>query len=144
MKNEDTNTQALNIFNTKLNLVFTSTDIGRSHRVGKPKDDVAADTSKPRPIIVRLVRHDTKDAIIKSRKQLKSTGIVIVEDLTKARRDLLWRARNIDGVSSVWSTDGRLYVKKWATPGEYSSGIISRIYGPKDLDRITAIKRPAS
>lgn len=87
---ENTNEEALKVFNSKLGLKLTEHDIGRSHRVGQPeKDGENSVTAKPRAILVKLVRHDIKEKIIKNRKLLKGSGIIVVEDLTKYRRNLL-------------------------------------------------------
>lgn len=149
-KGENTNRKALEIFNTKMGLNLNERDIGRSHRVGQDKDGTSATnqatstTNKPRAILVKLVRHDVKDVIIKNRKFLKASGVVIVEDLTKYRRTLLWQALQIEGVQQCWSTDGRLYVKKWSVPNDRDSGIIRRISSTHDLEKIKAIPKPSS
>lgn len=59
---------------------------------------------------MKFVSSKTKDTVIASRRKLKETKIVIKEDLTKARLDLLRRAQEKVGFRNVWSVNGKFFV----------------------------------
>ena len=63
---EDTDQLAKNLCKDELGIILKDKDISRSHRVGKKSM-----SNKPRPIIVRLTRHNTKVDILRKRRQLK-------------------------------------------------------------------------
>ena len=50
-------------------------DIGRSHRLGKPR---SSKNAKPCPIIVKVVRYNTCNRIYRKKKKLKGTGISVI------------------------------------------------------------------
>ena len=81
---EDTDVLSLNFVKEVLSVDLKPKDISRSHRVGKR-------SSKPRPIIFRLSRHNTKVEILGKRKILKQKKrpYNVQEDLTQPRRDIL-------------------------------------------------------
>ena len=98
---EDTDQLTIDFVKSELGVEISPEDISRSHRVGKR-------SSKPRPIIVRLVGHNTKVEILRKRRQLKKNKrpYNIQEDLTKTRRDILKYLRNdIDEgiIDKVWT-----------------------------------------
>lgn len=103
---EDCVKLATDIFATKLGINVEKSDISRAHRVGKPSRDPRIKTK--RAIILKFTRHDRKEEIIRARRNLKRSGIVIREDLTAKRFGLIREASNIVGVNSVWSNDGRI------------------------------------
>lgn len=104
---EDTNTIALDIFHQKLGLDLSKSDICRSHRVGATKND-----KHPRPILVKFVRHDTKDDVIRARAKLAGKKIVLREDLTAQRMNWIRRLKDA-GVhyKSIQSNDGVISIK---------------------------------
>ena len=83
---EDTDILSLNFVKEELGVDLKLEDISRSHRVGKG-------SSKPRPIIVRLSRHNTKVDILRKRKMRKQNKrpYNVQDDLTQPRdgRDIL-------------------------------------------------------
>ena len=101
---EDTDILSLNFVKEELGVDLKLEDISRSHRVGKR-------SSKPRPIIVRLSRHNTKVEILRKRKMLKKNKrpYNVQEDLTQPRRDILkYLSKDIplNIVDKVWTVDG--------------------------------------
>lgn len=102
-KVESTNQIAIDIVK-KIGVSISSSDIDRSHRVGRPKPGA----KNPRPIIVKFVSYDKRREVFQAKKLLRKTGIVIQEDLTKARLDLLKKAISIFGLSNVWTYDGTI------------------------------------
>ena len=81
---EDTDNLAMNFVKEELGVDLKPEDISRSHRVGKR-------SSKPRPIIVRLSRHNKKVEILQKRRVLKQNErpYNMQEDLSQPRRDIL-------------------------------------------------------
>ena len=101
---EDTDILSLNFVKEELGVDLKLKDISRSHRVGKRP-------SKPRPIIVRLSRHNMKVEILRKRKMLKQNKrpYNVQEDLTQPRRDILkYLSKDIPPniVDKVWTVDG--------------------------------------
>ena len=86
---------------------LTEQDIGRSHRIGKIKKI----NNKPRPIIVKFSRYNTRNKIFMNKKKLKGKGISITESLTVKRMEMLKNAREEHEYKNVWTQDGKiLYV----------------------------------
>ena len=75
---ENTDNLAVDFFKSELNVDVASNDISRSHRVGKKSG------AKPRPIIVRFTKHNTKVAVMSRRRVLKERKhpFNLQEDLT--------------------------------------------------------------
>ena len=101
----DTDNAVLSVTNEKLGLNLTRECIDRSHRLGHSS---SASNGKPRPIIVKLTSYDTRRKIFGAKRQLKGTRLVITENLTKRRSELLQKARLVDGVVATWTLDGRI------------------------------------
>ena len=99
----DTDNAVLSVANDKLGLNLTRECIDRSHHLGQ-----STSNGKPRPIIVKLTSYDTRRKIFGAKRQLKGTRLVITENLTKRRSDLLQKARLVDGVVATWTIDGRI------------------------------------
>ena len=64
-------------------------DNKRNHRLANPKQN----KNKPRPIIIKFVRHNFRYSIFLNKKKLKSTGISATECLTSKRMELLNNAK---------------------------------------------------
>ena len=88
----------------KLNIELQDTDIDRTHRIGRASD-------KPRSILVKFTSYRARNILIKQRRKLKGSKILIHEDLTKSNQDLLMKTSKQLGVVSTWSQDGRVYAK---------------------------------
>ena len=114
---EDTDNLAMNFVKEELGVDLKPEDISRSHRVGKR-------SSKPRPIIVRLSRHNKKVEILQKRRVLKQNErpYNIQEDLSQPRRDILkYLSRYIPPsiIDKVWTVDGVICMH----PSQHSSTI---------------------
>lgn len=112
---ENTDNIVTDIVKNKIGIQISRNDICRSHRVGRKRDD------KPRQIIVKLVRHNTKVAILRKRKDLnadESNNIKISEDLTKGRLAAihLINTKAKECVQKLWTTDGVINVRKKKDP----------------------------
>ena len=106
----------------RIGVRITSHDIDRSHRVGKrmpipsqpPSYASAAHSDQSRqnpsrPIIVKFVSHKSKLALIRNRRKLKGSKVVVAEDLTKKKATLLSKTSSHEKVRTAWTTDGRVF-----------------------------------
>ncbi|KAJ2937700.1 hypothetical protein O0L34_g17513 [Tuta absoluta] len=82
---------------------FTSDDIQVCHRLG-------TSTTKPRAVLVRFHRHDSRRVVWDAKTLLKGSGIIISEFLTKSRHIVFVAARKHFGVSNCWSNDGKIAI----------------------------------
>lgn len=92
------------VIGSKLMLKITTDDVDQIYRVGKK----SANTT--RPIIVKFTNVKTRNQVLKSRKMLKNTGIVMAEDLSRDRYFLLKEAVQKLGSRNVWTMNGTVYV----------------------------------
>ncbi|XP_031340978.1 uncharacterized protein LOC116169091 [Photinus pyralis] len=102
--NEVLTDKVISLLNTRMGVKLDKGDIDRLHRFGKFGD-------KPRPIIIKFKGYEPKQAIIRKRKLLKGTPVVIKEDLTKERLSLFRELLSKVGNKNCWSRDGKLYCK---------------------------------
>ena len=105
--NETTDSIMLKVAKDNLKIDLSIEHIERSHRVGPRKENPQKD-DKPRGIIIKLKSYRKRDEIIKSRRRLKGTKYVIVEDLTSKNQTLLNETRANAKVKTAWSQDGRI------------------------------------
>ena len=61
-----------------------------------------------RPIIMKFVSYQDRRAVFGRKKNLKGRKIVLTENLTKRRAELLGKARAKAGVKATWTADGRI------------------------------------
>ena len=101
---EDCSDALLHVFNGKLNVSVAPHCIDRSHRLGRFQPS----SNKPRPVIVKFVSYVTRRQVFSAKRRLKGTNIVVTENLTKRRSDLLNRTRAQPDVKAAWTTDGRI------------------------------------
>lgn len=92
------------VLRSKLKTNITTNDVDQIYRVGKKSAD------STRPIIVKLASIKTKELILKSRKMLKGTAVVVAEDLTREKHSLLKEAVQRLGSRNVWTMNGSVYV----------------------------------
>ena len=104
---ENTDDLILKTINEKLDINITENEIDRSHRIVKKKD-----RQRPRPVIVKLKRYNTRKKVFANKKKFKGTGVSITELLNKSREE--------HGFTNVWTTDGRILFKR---PNENKSNL---------------------
>lgn len=106
---ENTDDIIVQLSNDKMKVPLTETDLDRTHRIGNRTGD------KPRPIVVKFSRYNTRYKFIKSRKNLKGTKIGVQELLTPYTQHLLKRAKELVAssrhIKSVWTWDGKVSVQ---------------------------------
>ena len=71
VEGEDTDELSIKVIKGHMNRKIKPEDIDRSHRLGNPKQSIKA---KPRPIIVKFVRYNTRNTIYRNKKVLKGKG----------------------------------------------------------------------
>ena len=98
-------------------VVITNGDISTSHRVGRPGN---ARGGKPRPIVARFVRRDTRTGILRSKKKIKGhaayNGVFVSEQLSPMRAKLLHAVKNDADTARTWTIDGKIFCTKRADP----------------------------
>lgn len=102
----------INIFNNTLKLNLTVNDIYSSYRIRTKLNKFTADKNvdkKPRPIIVEFYQRNVKNLVFRHKRHLKSTGIIIHEDLTPTRYNLWKKSISAFGLKNVWTVDGTIY-----------------------------------
>ena len=89
---QDENTDDISLLtrNEDLELDLTEKELDRTHRMGYP----ISGNKRPRPIVVKFSRYNTRRKVFVNKKTLKNTGISITESLTKHRMELLKKAKN--------------------------------------------------
>ena len=87
----------------KLAIDLDENCIDRCHRVGKTLPGASN-----RSILVKFTSYQYKRKIIQARRKLKSTGIVIKEDLTQTNNKLLALTQKHETVANCWTLDGRI------------------------------------
>ena len=112
---EDTDGLILNLAQ-QLGVRLEPWEIGRSHRVGKPRSN-----GPPRPIIVKFISYNVRHRVFEARKRLKDTPalrlVYMNEDLTKENSALAYEARQLNRqglIADTFTRDGRILVKRFA------------------------------
>lgn len=121
---ENTDDLIIKLSYDKLEVQISPSDIDRSHRIG-PK--IAGRT---RSLIVKFATYRSRAMVIKQRRKLKDSGIVIREDLTKRNRELLKATNDHNLTSSAWTLDGKVFAIITKT------GRKQRINGLQDLAKL--------
>ena len=75
VEGEDTDELSIEVIEGHMNQKFKPEDIDKSHRFGNQKKSIKA---KPRPIIVKYVRYNTRH-IYRNKKNLKGKGISVTK-----------------------------------------------------------------
>ena len=105
-KDEDTRLSVCNMFKDKLGLSIQTADIEAAHILPSNK---ARQTEDPPNIIVQFTKRDSRNEVIQRRRQLKDTGIVILEDLTVQNVQLMNRVKNHSKIKNSWSSNGKIF-----------------------------------
>ena len=83
---EDTDEKIINKLQQSMDETIKPEDIDKSHRLCKPK---SSKNAKPRPMILKFTRYNTRNRIYRNKKKLKGTGISVTESLTTKRINML-------------------------------------------------------
>ena len=111
-ENENTNNLIIKFIDEKLGLSIDEHDLDRSHRLGYRHSSASAQTTKPRPIIVKFIRHDIKEKIFGTKKRLAGKPFLITESLTATRIRCIKKLQLLkrkNEICSYWTNDGSIY-----------------------------------
>ena len=97
----------LRVLKAHLGIVLGRKDIDIAHRMGIYSNN----TDESRSIICKFVNRTDKIMVIKKRKNLVATGIVIKEDISQANRKLLDTVSKKDSVVQAWTHNGKVLGK---------------------------------
>ena len=112
MEKENTDNLVIGVISEDVGIPIAIEDIQRSHRLGPFKNkNRNTRSTKPRPIIVRFTDMRKRIEVFRNKKQLKGKKIVITENLTFAKHQLLLEALEKLGKNKVWSIEGRITTK---------------------------------
>lgn len=93
----------ISFLKNNLNISCSSSDIDFAIPVNnKNKDQINT------MVLVRFASHNKKNTVMAERKILKNQGVVIYEDLTPKRYELLVASKKKYG-KNVWSSSGKIY-----------------------------------
>lgn len=96
----------LAIFTTTMHLELDERSIEFCYRLNKKE------THKSRPVLVKFSSNYYKNVVYKNKRSLKSTNIIIREDLTREQLNIVTEAvKKINGSGVVWTNYGQVYVK---------------------------------
>jgi len=87
------------VFTKDVRVKVTEADIDVAHRIGPPPP-----RGRSRPIIVRFLCRQARDLVMSNRKNLKSKGVAVGEDLTKANYSLLLATEKHSVTLAAWSS----------------------------------------
>lgn len=105
-RNENTTKVVIDLIKQKIKLDVKESKIKSYYGIGKSQKD------KPRVIFVYFNRLDVKKKVYSNKKIFKGSGIVIREDLTKEKLNVLKMAlEKIGQNGKVWTNNGRVFVK---------------------------------
>nr|CAI5831867.1 unnamed protein product [Callosobruchus analis] len=88
----------LRIFNLK-----EANDFEVCHRVGRKEE------GKNRGVFIKITSIEKRNLIYAKKKHLKGTGVVVREDLTSLRAELLRKAIEKIGLRNVWTENGKIF-----------------------------------
>ena len=91
---ENTGDLVIKTINEKLDADIAEDEMGRSHGIGRKKDG-----QRPRPIIVKLTRYNTR--VFASKRKLKGRVFSIRESFTAKRMKQLNKTREDHGFTNV-------------------------------------------
>ena len=111
--------------------LITRADLSIAHRNPSRR-------SGPKPIIVRFVRRETRDRVMKSKGGLKDHPkgkIFIQDDLTDINSKMLWALRHDEGIERAWSFNSVVWaITKPGTVDRESKKV--KVESPDDLIKV--------
>lgn len=118
-------TAALSVINGKLGCSsICSANLEACYRLGPANTQ----RPKPRPIVVRFVLREDRQAVWSKKKLLKSSPVLITESLIRSRQLIFMEARTVFKPSNCWTRDGKVVVM-------FPDGCKEIITRPEQLDQ---------
>jgi len=105
-------TRVLGILNNNLGTNLDETDINVIHRLSRPVAQSAS--AQPPPVVIQFMKKKTGSELISKRKNLKGKKIVITEQLTSKKAQLLKKVNGYVSsgkLQSAWTRDGRVLAR---------------------------------
>lgn len=99
---EETAKKVIKLLKDKLDFLIQTGEIDIAHRMGKYSDD------GNRPVLCKFVRRCVKIEVMRARRKLKGTAVVIREDLTHENAKLLENTSAHKNVKLAWSDEGKI------------------------------------
>lgn len=124
-ENEDLRGKMLEIFKKMQVNNLREGQIVACHRIASKNP-----SDKPPAILIKFSNDAVRTAVLKNRKNLKSTNIQIKEDLTQYRVGLLTAAMKKFSSKMTWCFNGSVYVK--------INGVVRSIKSPEDINTLVA------
>lgn len=118
--NEDLRLKVQNVFK-QMKVNINPAQIKKCHRIASKNP-----SDKPPAVLVRFFNDTDRLTVLKNRKNLKSTGVQVREDLTKNRLTLLSMAVNKFTAKNAWCSNGVIYIKV--------RDVVHRINNMEELD----------
>lgn len=116
-RGEDLERKVVDVINSKLEANISVADIEQCYRINSTSNN----SGKPAPIFLRFSRLKYKETLLRDRKRLKGTDIVITEDLMPGVYELFKNARKELGRRKVWTLNGRIFTMSGNVKVEISS-----------------------
>ncbi|CAG9812888.1 unnamed protein product [Phaedon cochleariae] len=95
----------IDLFKKNMKLDITEANVCAAYRVGKNTGD------RPRHIVVVFNDNTIEASVYNKKKMLKGTEIILKEDLTAYRLNLMKEASETYGFKNVWSVNGNIFSK---------------------------------
>lgn len=124
----ETSAKVAGILSTKLGISVEFRDIDIAHRMGRFLEE------GNRPIICKFITRFKKFEVIKSRKKLKGSPIVIKEDLTRRNIQRVQEVKEVENVTEAWFDDGKIIAlldSKHKVKVSYKTDLTKPIKPPK-------------
>lgn len=104
---EDLEEKVITMVNNKLKVELKPDDIECCYRIGKRNNSA----DRNRSVLLKLTTHKKKISIMKKRRDLKKTGIVMYDDLTSSNFELYNTCIGRYGRNNVWTDNSKIFVK---------------------------------
>ena len=112
-------------------------DIDCAHRVGAVTD------KGKQTMLVRFFARDLAEDVMKNKRNLKGTGILIYEDTTWMNRQLITELKDRDDVDSVWLKNGTIWVRLEPTGRKFKISIADDVETKLAEKRQEFLENPA-
>ena len=103
--NQDIRLSVCSLLQDRLALTCQAADIEAAHILPTSRQHPQ---EKPPNIIVQFSTRECRNEVLQRRRQLKNTGIVILEDLTTHNVKLMNEVKSNENIKNVWSTNGKI------------------------------------
>lgn len=102
--NEDTTQLLCELVTSKMNVDISTGDVAVCYRIGQQQEN-----NKPRPIYVKFRSMEISARVYANKKKMNATKIIIREELTRRRHELLIQVAEKVGRRNVWTRKGKIF-----------------------------------